>query len=124
MARAAAGGTHVRMLLVALCVLVGAAHAAPRPITPRGPLTAEEKTNSAVFESSKASVVYISTSERILDYWTRNIMTVPHGTGSGFIWDSAGHVVTNLHVVADAAEATIRLADGKDYPATLVGVSA
>src|ERR1700754_404087 len=51
-------------------------------------------------------------------------MTVPHGTGSGFIWDTAGHVVTNLHVVADAAEATIRLSDGKDYPATLVGVSA
>jgi S1-C subfamily serine protease len=114
----------VRILLVALCVLVGSVHAAPRPITPRGPLTADEKNNVSVFENSKASVVYISTSERVLDYWTRNIMTVPHGTGSGFIWDNTGHVVTNLHVVADAAEATIRLADGKDYPATLVGVSA
>jgi len=97
--------------------------AAPRPITPRGSLTAEEKNNIAVFEASKASVVYITTSEQVLDYWTLKVQTVPRGTGSGFIWDSAGHVVTNLHVVADASEATIRLADGKDYPATLVGVS-
>lgn len=100
-----------------------AGQAAPRPINPRGPLTAEEKANIAVFESSKASVVYISTSDRVLDYWTRNVLTVPHGTGTGFIWDSAGHVVTNLHVVADAAEASVRLADGRDYVASLVGVS-
>lgn len=86
-------------------------------------MTPEERSNIAVFESSKGSVVYISTSERVLDYWTASVQTVPHGTGSGFIWDSAGHVVTNLHVIADASVATVRLADGKDYPATLVGVS-
>src|SRR6185312_6290630 len=101
----------------------GCVQAAPRPITPRGPLTPEEKNNIAVFEAAKGSVVYISTSEQVLDYWTLKVQTVPRGTGSGFIWDSAGHIVTNRHVIADAAEATVRLADGKDYPATLVGVS-
>jgi S1-C subfamily serine protease len=101
----------------------GYAQAAPRPITPRGPLTPEEKNNIAVFEAVKGSVVYISTSEQVLDNWTLTVQTVPRGTGSGFIWDSAGHVVTNGHVIADASEATVRLADGKDYPATLVGVS-
>ncbi len=101
----------------------GWSEAAPRPITPRGPLTAEEKNNITVFESSKGSVVYISTTEQVLDYWTLRVQTVPHGTGSGFIWDSAGHVVTNLHVIADASTATVRLADGKDYPAKLIGVS-
>ena len=117
-------------LLLSLCCCAlssfgyaGVAQAVPRPITPRGPLTPEEKTNIAVFESSKGSVVYISTSEKVLDYWTLRVQTVPHGTGSGFIWDSAGHIVTNLHVIADASVATVRLADGKDYPATLVGVS-
>jgi S1-C subfamily serine protease len=50
-------------------------------------------------------------------------MEVPRGTGSGFIWDEAGHVVTNLHVIADASAATIRLADGRDYRAELVGAS-
>jgi S1-C subfamily serine protease len=99
------------------------AEAAPRPITPRGELTADEKSNVAVFESSKASVVYISTRERVVDYWTRDVLTVPRGTGSGFIWDDEGHVVTNLHVISGAASANVRLADGRDYPATLVGAS-
>lgn len=117
-------------LLSAICCYVlssfgfaACVQAAPRAITPRGPLTPEEKSNIAVFESAKGSVVYISTSEQVLDYWTLSVQTVPQGTGSGFIWDSAGHVVTNLHVIADASVATVRLADGKDYPATLVGVS-
>src|SRR6185437_16541832 len=119
-----------RALLPAICCYVlssfaghGCAQAAPRPITPRGPLMPEERSNIAVFESSKASVVYISTSERVLNYWTRRVQTVSQGTGSGFIWDSAGHIVTNLHVIEDASVATVRLADGKDYPATLIGVS-
>jgi S1-C subfamily serine protease len=86
-------------------------------------LTPEEKSNIAVFESSKGSVVYISTSKQVLDRSTLSVQTVPHGTGSGFIWDSAGHVVTNLHVVAGVSMATVRLADGKDYPATLIGLT-
>lgn len=119
-----------RALLPAICCYVlssfscpGSAQAAPRAITPRGPLTPEEKNNIAVFEASKGSVVYISTSERVVNYWTLRVHTVPQGTGSGFIWDGAGHVVTNLHVIEDASVATVRLADGKDYPATLIGVS-
>jgi S1-C subfamily serine protease len=110
-------------VLVCIAGAIDRADAAPRAITPRGPLTAEEKGNIAVFESSKASVVYISTTERVRDFWTRNVLTVPYGTGSGFIWDAAGHVVTNLHVVAGAADATVRLADGKDYEASVVGAS-
>ena len=97
--------------------------AAPRAVHPRGELTDEEKITVKIFESSKASVVYISTLQRVVDYWTLNVLTVPRGTGSGFIWDEDGHVITNLHVIADAAEANVRLADGRDYAASLVGVS-
>jgi S1-C subfamily serine protease len=97
--------------------------AAPRPVAPRGDLTAEERSNIDVFETWKGSVVYISTSDRVVDFWTRNVMSVPRGTGSGFIWDEQGHIVTNVHVIAGAAEATVKLADGRDYPATLVGGS-
>jgi S1-C subfamily serine protease len=98
--------------------------AAPREITPRGELTAEELSTIEIFERSKGSVVFISTRDRVLDFWTRNVMSVPRGTGSGFIWDPNGHVVTNWHVVSGAAEANVRLADGRDYAATLVGASA
>jgi S1-C subfamily serine protease len=97
--------------------------AAPRPVTPRGELTTEEHSNIDVFESWKGSVVYISTSERVMDFWTRDVMSVPRGTGSGFVWDEQGHIVTNVHVIAGAAAATVKLADGRDYPATLVGAS-
>jgi S1-C subfamily serine protease len=99
------------------------AEAAPRPVTPRGALTAEEQQNIDVFETWKGSVVYISTTDRVVDFWTRNVMSVPRGTGSGFVWDEQGHIVTNVHVIAGAAEATVKLADGRDYPATLVGAS-
>lgn len=44
--------------------------------------------------------------------------SVPRGTGSGFVWDEQGHVVTNLHVIAGAADATVQLADGRDYATT------
>jgi Trypsin-like serine proteases, typically periplasmic, contain C-terminal PDZ domain len=75
---------------------------APRVVTPRGDLAADEKTTIELFEKAKGSVGYITTRERVLDLWTRNIFSIPRGTGSGFIWDERGHVVTNYHVVADA----------------------
>jgi S1-C subfamily serine protease len=58
-----------------------------------------------------------------MDFWTRNVFSVPRGTGSGFIWDEAGHVVTNYHVIEGASEAQVKLADGRDYRAGLVGAS-
>lgn len=67
--------------------------------------------------------MYINTSERVLNLWTRNVLTTPRGTGSGFVWDERGHIVTNYHVVAGASEAHVRLNDGRDLPATLIGAS-
>jgi S1-C subfamily serine protease len=116
------GGAFATILVWSLSS-AGRAAAAPRPVTPRGELTAEERSNIEVFESWKASVVFISTSNRVVDFWTRNVMSVPRGTGSGFVWDEEGHIVTNMHVIAGAAEATIKLADGRDYPASLIGAS-
>ncbi len=77
-----------------------------------------------IFEKSKRSVVYISTSQRVRDLWTRNIRSIPRGSGSGVVWDEQGHIITNYHVIAGASEARIRLNDGRDYQASLVGASA
>ncbi|WP_171992104.1 trypsin-like peptidase domain-containing protein, partial [Klebsiella pneumoniae] len=74
-------------------------------------------------EAGFSSVVYITTAQLVRDVWTRNVFSVPRGTGSGFIWDDAGHVVTNFHVIQGASEATVKLADGRDYQAALVGTS-
>jgi S1-C subfamily serine protease len=110
-------------LLLNLIPQAHGADAVPRPVTPRGELAADEKATIQLFENSRDSVVYITTRAQVQDFWSRDIFSVPRGTGSGFIWDESGHVVTNYHVIQNASEATIRLANGKDYAATLVGAS-
>jgi S1-C subfamily serine protease len=92
-------------------------------VTPRRELGADEKSTIALFERSRDAVVFITTTKRVMDLWSRNIFTLPRGTGSGFLWDERGHVITNFHVIEGAAEAWVRLADGKEYRAALVGVS-
>jgi S1-C subfamily serine protease len=116
-------GTVMLLVLALAASLVTAAAAIARPVTPRGPLAPDEQRTIDIFDKSKRSVVYISTSERVRDLWSRNVRTIPRGTGSGIIWDEAGHVITNYHVIAGASAATVRLNDGRDYPATLVGAS-
>ena len=102
---------------------IGGATATPRVVTPRGDLAADEESTIHLFEHAKSSVVFITTRERVMDPWTRNIFSIPRGTGSGFIWDDQGHVVTNYHVVADSSDARVRLSDGREYKAALVGAS-
>ncbi|MBI1425605.1 MAG: trypsin-like serine protease [Gammaproteobacteria bacterium] len=97
--------------------------AQPRAVTARGDLAADEQATIAIFEQASPSVVFISTRQRVRDFWTRNIFTVPKGTGSGFVWDDLGHVVTNNHVIEGASEAEVRLNDGRSYSAVLVGRS-
>ncbi|MEW5890272.1 MAG: trypsin-like peptidase domain-containing protein [Pseudomonadota bacterium] len=94
-----------------------------RTVTARGDLAADEQATIELFEKSRDTVVYISTAQLVRDVWTRSVFAVPRGTGSGFIWDDAGHVVTNFHVIEGASEATVKLADGRDYKAALVGAS-
>jgi S1-C subfamily serine protease len=97
--------------------------AEPRTVTPRGDLAAEEKATIELFRNARESVVFISTRQRVADFWTRNVYSVPRGSGSGLIWDAAGHIVTNYHVIAGASEAQIQLADGREFSASLVGAS-
>ncbi len=96
---------------------------APRAPTPRGPLGADERSTIDLFERSRLSVVYIATTQRVVDFWSRNPLQVPSGTGSGFVWDTAGHIVTNNHVIQGASSAQVRLADGRSFDAQLVGRS-
>jgi len=97
--------------------------AEPRTVVARGNLAEDEQSTIALFENSRDAVVFITTRQHVRDAWTRNIFSVPSGTGSGFIWDDQGHIITNFHVIKGASEATVRLADGRDYKAALVGAS-
>jgi len=76
-----------------------------------------------LFENIAPSVTFITTTAIKTDYWSRNVMEIPGGTGSGFIWDKLGHIVTNFHVIEDATKAQVTLADNTSWPATLVGIA-
>lgn len=94
----------------------------PRAVAVRGELWADEQVTIALFEETKDSVVSITTAERVVDRFTRNVYDIPRGNGSGIVWDDFGHIVTNAHVVAGASRAIVRLADGRAYRASLVGI--
>lgn len=93
-----------------------------RSSAPAVRITDVETATIALFEECAPSVVFINTSKVQRDYWSRNIEEIPSGTGSGFIWDEEGHIVTNYHVIADASRISVTLANQTTYDATLVGM--
>jgi len=108
--------------LCALALLLVAGQAsAQRAVTPRGPLAADELAHVEVFRRLSPSVVHITTLEVARDLFSRNLQQVPRGAGTGFVWDSAGHIVTNFHVIQGGNAATVTLADQSVHRANLVG---
>ena len=97
--------------------------AKPREITARGDLAADEKSTIALFESRSGSVVFITTVQQSVNAWTGDAQQERSGTGSGFVWDDLGHVVTNYHVIEGATEALVSLTDGRSFRAALVGAN-
>jgi S1-C subfamily serine protease len=95
--------------------------AEPRAVSPRGALGAEEQVNIAVFKAGSPSTVHITTLQATRDLFTQNVTQMPRGTGSGFLWDERGHVVTNFHVIQGASGARVTLADQSEWPADLAG---
>ena len=91
-----------------------------RPAAARPDLDSEERRTIDLFKDASRSVAFITTQVAQVDYWTRNVFEVPTGSGSGFVWDDRGHVVTNFHVVQDADSAKVTIGDA-EYEATIVG---
>src|SRR5262249_18017501 len=96
-------------------------NAMPRTVTPRGDLAADEKATIELFKLASPSVVHITTLALRQDYFTLDVQQIPQGTGSGFIWDRDGHVVTNYHVIQAANAARVTLGVQSTYDAQLVG---
>ena len=108
--------------LLALPLMVeGRTEAVPRAVTPRGALAADELANVELFRKTSPSVVHITTLETQRDLFSMNVQQVPRGTGTGFVWDTQGHIVTNFHVIQGGSGARVTLADQSSYAAKLVG---
>jgi S1-C subfamily serine protease len=95
----------------------------PRAVAPPATMASDEQLTIDLFKKVSPSVVYITTLTQRMNMWTRNVTEIPQGTGSGFLWDDAGHVVTNFHVVRGASGAKVTLADHSTFDASLVGVA-
>ena len=95
---------------------------APEPLP--DDMANDEQRIIRIFRNSAPSVVFITTLAVRTDALTRNVMTIPAGTGSGFVWDEQGHIVTNFHVIKSGDAARVTLSDHSSYPAKLVGHAA
>ncbi len=94
----------------------------PRPVTPAPTeLGPDERATTAVFERATKSVVFIANTAIQRDFWSLDIMEVPQGSGSGFIWNQQGHIVTNFHVIYGANSIKVTLGDRTEYQAKVVG---
>ncbi|TXH62898.1 MAG: trypsin-like serine protease [Thiothrix sp.] len=98
--------------------------AEPLKVTPAAAFTHQEERMISVFQTASPSVVYITTTDKVLDFWTRNVSERPSGTGTGFVWDQEGHIVTNYHVVEGYKTAKVRLSDQRIFEADVIGISA
>lgn len=85
-------------------------------------LSPEEQATIDVFKQISQSVVFIENTSIQRDPWSLNLFEVPQGNGSGFIWNTSGHIVTNFHVIYGADEIRVILADQSRHSARVVGV--
>ena len=95
--------------------------AVERSVAARGDLAGVEKTTIDIFKTASPSVVHITTLVNASQPFSMDVQQVPEGTGSGFIWDKSGHVVTNFHVIRGGDAAVVVLADGSTWQGRLVG---
>ena len=98
-------------------------NAAPRSVTPRAELGAEEKSTIALFKQASPAVVNITALGVERDLFSLNLYQIPQGTGSGFVWDTTGNIITNFHVIQNADAAQVTLADQSNWKARVVGVA-
>ncbi len=87
----------------------------------RGDLMPNEHHTINLFKRAAPSVCFITTTTIRRDYFSRNVMEIPQGSGSGFVWDKNGHIITNHHVIQNASKAQVTLGDGSTWEAELVG---
>jgi S1-C subfamily serine protease len=97
----------------------------PTPAPTRVPSTPEESVNAlqsqveAVYDQTSSAVVNITSVTYAFDFFFNPVPQ--EGTGSGFVYDEQGHIVTNYHVIENAEELSVTLADGETYSAEIVG---
>ncbi|RFT15086.1 MAG: HtrA protease/chaperone protein [Candidatus Saccharicenans subterraneus] len=84
-------------------------------------LTEDEKNTIEVVKKAQNSVVFITNIQLVRDFFSWTEEAVPRGSGSGFIWDDRGHIITNYHVIEDGDLFNVTLPNQEERQAKLVG---
>lgn len=84
--------------------------------------TNDEANNIEVFKRTSPSVVNITNARLVRSFYSLNPQEVPQGSGTGFVWDDSGHIVTNFHVIQEADRVLVTMQDGTTYSARAVGL--
>ncbi len=103
--------------------LLATASAQPQPVAARGDLAADEQATVRLFEQASPSVTFITSLDLRRDLFSLNLYKIPRGSGSGFVWDERGHIVTNYHVIEGSRAVQVTLFDQSSWDAELVGAA-
>jgi S1-C subfamily serine protease len=96
-----------------------------RAVAERGPLSEGERATIDIFERVSPSVVQVAArgaSNPLMDE-DEGQARGQAASGTGFVWDNEGHIVTNDHVVQNARQVAIRFASGEVAQTELIGVA-
>lgn len=113
----------VWLLFVPVKRFITSFNAEPRAVTARGDLASDELNTIDIFRANSPSVVYVTSIAVRRGLFSLNAVEVPQGTGSGFVWDDQGRIVTNYHVISDANRVQVRMADNSTWKAVLIGAA-
>jgi S1-C subfamily serine protease len=94
------------------------------PVTPPSPAARleDEKNTIDIFAAAAPATVFVTQTRVVVDYFQGVAEEVPAGSGSGFVWDDRGHIVTNFHVVEGARSLTVTFRDQQTFEAEVVGL--
>jgi len=98
--------------------------AMPSSQTPRPSakvFTEDEQNTIDIVRKTKTSVVFITNMQYVQDFFFTSDQPVARGSGSGFVWDDKGHIVTNFHVIEDGVKFMVSLPNQKQVEAKLIG---
>lgn len=113
-------GYYLRILCLMLFVSSSGLSAQPDYLSFK---TQDESNNIEIFKNASPSVVYVTNKAFKRDYFSFNVHEIPQGTGTGFVWDASGIIVTNYHVIQGASLVTVTLQDGTELDAKIIGVA-
>ncbi|MBX3192634.1 MAG: trypsin-like peptidase domain-containing protein [Labilithrix sp.] len=97
------------------------ASATPPPLAPTARIE-DERNTIGVFRAAAKSTVFVTQTRVVEDFFAGTLQEVPAGSGSGFVWDDQGHVVTNFHVIDGARSVTVTFHDQQTFEAKIVGL--